>query len=135
MDDDIDNQLRDIDKIQMDYLYFAMGVDGIPYDMSKALDPNIVCKCVEITKKNGASADVCWKSGIIGAIGEDEVGTYCAVDKRVYPESAKGLAKRLESFEEASAACEASGATSLEDRLACMSAELHSKNEALAQIG
>jgi hypothetical protein len=87
------------------------------------------------TKKNGASADVCWKSGIIGAIGEDEVGTYCAVDKRVYPESAKGLAKRLESFEEASAACEASGATSLEDRLACMSAELHSKNEALAQIG
>jgi hypothetical protein len=135
MDDDIEKQLRDIDKIQLDYLYFAVGVDGIPYDLNKALDPNLTCKCVEITKKTGKTGVACWKPGVIGLIGEDEVGTYCAPDKRVFPESAQGLSKRLEAFEEASAVCEASGARTLEDRLACMSVELHEKNTNLAQIG
>lgn len=133
--DDIEQQLRDIDVIQMEYLYFSFGVDGIPYDMNKALDPNIPCKCVEIPKKGGTTATACWKKGIIGLIGEDEVGTYCAPAQREFHATSEGLAKRLESFEEASNTCEAAGATSLEDRLACMTAELHSKKAELAHVG
>lgn len=132
---DLQNELFNHDKILSDYFFFAIGVDGIVYNEEEACDPNIMCKCVKITREDGSQHVACWKKGVIGMIGEDELDGYCPEGNRIFPESAQGFERRLQAFEEASAVCNAAGANTLEERLACMSAELRHRKEALAQVG
>ena len=132
---DMQDELFNHDRILSDYFFFAVGVDGIIYNEQEALDPKIMCKCVEITREDGSKHVACWKKGIIGMVGEDEVNEYCPEGSREFPVSSQGFERRLQSFEEASAVCNAMGANTLEERLACMSVELRHKNEALAQVG
>lgn len=134
-DDGLDRELLNQDAVLSDYFFFAIGVDGIPYNMDEALNPQIACKCIEIVRESGEKKVACWKKGIIGLIGEDEVDLYCPPQSRTFPESAKGLEQRLRNFEEASEVCNLAGANTLEERLACMSAELRARNEKLASVG
>jgi hypothetical protein len=131
---DIIEDLKRQDALIDDYLFFAVGVDAIVVNPQEALNPALPCKCVSVTRESGATEDLCWKKGMIGLIGKDELDAYCPADSRQYPKSAQGMSKRLESFEKASEMCETAGATDLSSRLACMSAALRSQGTVVGQV-
>ncbi len=130
---DLEDELKRQDALLDDYLFFGTGVDGIVVNPTLALNPNVPCKCVDIPKTGGAPETVCWKKGIIGLVGADEVPIYCPPQSRTEAKGGARLAQRLSRFRQASERCTAMGAASLEDRLACMAASLRTGGVELGQ--
>lgn len=134
-DSDLEREFANHDKVLGDYFFYAIGIDGIVIDPDKAADMTLGCKCVNVVKEKGGEETLCWKRGVIGLLTQEQMNQFCPPNNRTFPQSSEGLAKRLEGFEHASEICEAAGATTLEERLACMAAELQHRTQNIGEIG
>jgi hypothetical protein len=116
------------DDVITEYLFLETAIDGIIVNPPIATDTRISCRCVPITKANGTTEDLCFKSGIVGTLTQEQARELCLTREPLrHPE---GFRRHIETFQRASEECVAEGANTLESRISCMGRKLR---EAAAQ--
>lgn len=112
MEGDFEGAQRLLDE----FLFFAVGVDGVVVVPDRANDPAIACHCVDIQKTDGTTKPICFKPGVVGTLSQDQVRDLCRAREPLrHPE---GIQRRVATFERAAAEC---AGTHLDNRLDCMS--------------
>lgn len=97
------------------FVLIAAATDGIVVDDALANDAGLACHCTTITKKDGATEDLCFKRGVIGTLSQAQTGALCKT--RLPMKGAEGFQRHIKEFQAASEECSGKG---LEDRIRCM---------------